>query len=372
MKFRKFFVGILCLLALSVTFTACSDDDDVKGNEMNDAGSKVELPNRRGYILYEGMFVPGEATNDTGISFYAPNKDAEGIPDIFSLQNGKQLGNLGQSIIEKNDFIYVALSTSSNVIKMNEACVEVGRCDFPKGNDPRFMVEKDGFLYVTHYGGKVSKIDTQSMKVMNTLQIPGGQQMEGIAECNGKLYVANAYTTDFKYLKDVFVINPQSMTLEKTIQVADNPKTIIEEEDNLFVLSLGNYNDVKGQLQVIDPHTDNVTSICPAGFIAKGNHDRIFIVNVEYDSNWAPANKLSFYDAKAKQWNQQSFLNNAPDEILSGNIYMIAVDDDTDEIYVGVTDNENAGTIYRFDSTGNFKEQFSAGGVNPNSMVFVD
>ena len=369
MKFRKFFVGILCALALGITFTACSDDDEIT---MNDAGSKIELPSKRAYILYEGGFAAGEPTNNTGIAFYAPNKDAEAIADIFNFQNGKALGNLGQSIIEEDDFIYVTVSSSSSVVKLNEACVEVGRCNFSLGQDPRYMVEEDGFLYVTHYGGQVSKINTQSMQVVKTLQVPGGQQMEGIAECDGKLYVANAYTPDFKYLKDVFVINPQNMTLEKTIQVADNPKTIIEEEDKLFVLSVGNYNDVKSQLQVIDPRTDKVTSICPAGFIAKGNHDRIFIVNVAYDSNWNPTNKLSSYNAKTGQIDNNSFVSNAPAEMLGDNIYMISVDDDTDEIYIGTTDYKNNGTIYRFDAAGNFKEQFSAGGVNPNSMIFVD
>ena len=361
-------MGALCFLALSVSFTSCSDDDDV----MNDNGSKVELPSRRAYILYEGMFKAGEPTNDTGIAFFAPNKDKEFIADIYQFQNGKSLGNLGQSMVEEDDFIYVTVSTSSSVIKLNEACVEVGRCDFPQGQDPRFIVAEDGFLFVTHYGGSLSKIDARTMKVVKTLQLPGGQQMEGIAECNGKLYVANAYTPTYEYLKDVFVVNPQSLTLESTIQVADNPKTLIEEEDQLFVLSLGNYKDVQSQMQVIDPRTQKVTSITPASFMAKGNHDRIFLVKVEYDANWQPANKLFFYDAKSRQLSEQSFLKNAPKELLSGNIYMISVDDDADEIYVGITDYSNPGTIYRFDGNGNLKDSFSAGGVNPNTMLFVD
>lgn len=273
-------------------------------------------------------------------------------------------------MIEEDDFIYVTLSSSASIVKLNEACVEVGRCNFEKGNDPRYMVAEGGFLYVTHYGGKVSKIDPRTMTVVKTFT--GGQQLEGITECNGKLYVANGYTPDYKYLKEVFVINPQTMQLESPIIVADNPKTLIEEEDNVYVLSLGNYNEVESQFQVIDPRTKKATSIAPASFMAEGNNDLIYLVKVEYDQNWNPVNKLFSYNTKSHQLNQQSFLNNAPEELLKGNIYMISVDDDTDEIYVGVTDYKTAGTIYRFDRNGNLKDTFSAGGVNPNTMVFVD
>ena len=371
MNFRKFLVGALCFLALGTSFTSCSDDDDV----MNDEGSKVELPGRRAYILYEGPFAQGEETNGTGISFYAPNHDKDFISNIYKYQNGKELGNLGQHMVNDNDFIFVTLSTTSSVVKLNEAGVEQekeARCNFEKGHDPRFMVAEGGYLYVSHYGGSVSKIDQRSMQVVKSLKIDGGQQLEGIAECNGKLYVANAYTPNFEYLQDIFVINPQTMTLENTIKVADNPTTIIEEEDQLFVLSKGNYNDVQSQLQVIDPRTQQVTYIAPASFIAEGNHDRIFIVNVEYDANWKPTNKFCSYNAKTRQLSEQTFVNNAPEEMLQENIYMISVDDDTNEIYIGTSDYKTPGTVYRFDANGNFKEKFSAGGVNPNTMIFVD
>ena len=366
MNFRKFLVGALCFLALGGSFTACSDDDDV----MNDNGSKTELPGRRAYILYEGNFAPGQPLNDTGIAFYAPNNDKEFISNIYKYQNNKELGNLGQAIIEEDGFIYVTVSSSKSVLKLNEACVEVGRCDFTTESDPRFIVAEGGYLFVSHYGGTVSKIDPNTMKVVKSFK--GGQQLEGIAECNGKLYVTNGFTPDFSYLQDVFVINPQTMALENTIKVADNPKKIIEEEDRLYVLSLGNYGDVQSQLQVIDPRTNQVTPITPASFMAEGNHDQILLVQVEYDAAYNPTNKLFSYNAKTQQLNSQSFLKNPPAELLKGNIYMISVDDDTDEIYIGVTDYKTPGTIYRFDGQGNLKGSFSAGGLNPNAMIFVD
>ena len=366
MNFRKFLVGALCFLALGTSFTACSDDDEV----MNDNGSKIELPSRRAYILYEGAFSAGTAVNNTGIAFYAPNKDADFNANIYKFQNNKDLGNLGQSMIKYNDFIYVVVSASKSVVKLNEAGVEVARCDFKKEEgketDARYIVAEDGFLYVTQYGGTVSKIDANSMKEVSTFK--GGNYLEGIAECGGNFYVANSRGTS----KEILVFN-EAKAQPESIEVVTNPSAVLEEDDMIYVISNGNYADIRNQFQVIDPKTKKSEVIAEATRMAEGNGDLIYLVDTK--SDWAAGtteNKLFSYNTKTHQINNQSFLTNAPKEITNGNIYMIAVDDDTDEIYVGVTDYATPGTIYRFDSNGNLKDTFSAGGVNPNTMIFVD
>ena len=369
MELRKFLFGTLCLLALGTTFTACSDDDD-----MNDAGSTVELPGKRAYILYEGGFKPGEPLNDTGIAFYAPNNDYQFTDNIYKMQNNKDLGNLGNSMIEEDDFIYVVASGSKSIVKLNEACVEVARCNFTSEGDPRYITAEDGFLYVSHYGGTVSKIDAKTMSVTSSFK--GGQQLEGIAEHNGKLYVANGYTPAFEYLKEVLVIDANSMNQVSSVSVVDNPKALMEEDGKVYVISTGNYNDVKNQFQVIDPRTNTAKTIAQASRMAEGNNDLIYLVETEtvYDANWnaTTTNKLFSFNTKTQTINKNSFLNNVPEEILTGNIYMLNVDDETGDIYVGTSDYVSAGKIYRFDRNGNLKTSFSAGGVNPNTMLFVD
>ena len=62
MKVRSLLFSTLCMLAISVTFTSCSDDDDAP---WNDEGTKVELPQRRMFILNEGK----ADNNNAGIAF---------------------------------------------------------------------------------------------------------------------------------------------------------------------------------------------------------------------------------------------------------------------------------------------------------------
>lgn len=92
MKVRSLLFGMLCMLALGVSLASCSDDDD---DSLDDGGSKVTLPQTRVYILNEGS----QGANNAGLAFYAPNKDADFISDIYKTQNNAKLGDLGQSMI---------------------------------------------------------------------------------------------------------------------------------------------------------------------------------------------------------------------------------------------------------------------------------
>lgn len=47
MKVRSLLVSMLCMLALSVSFASCSDDDDL----LDDSGSTVALPQVRAFFL---------------------------------------------------------------------------------------------------------------------------------------------------------------------------------------------------------------------------------------------------------------------------------------------------------------------------------
>ena len=118
MKVRSLLFSTLCMLAISVTFTSCSDDDDAP---WNDEGTKVELPQRRMFILNEGK----ADNNNAGIAFYAPNRDANDsnnnfIANIYFKQNEKQLGDTGQDILEYEDNIYVIVSGSSLLLKLRQ------------------------------------------------------------------------------------------------------------------------------------------------------------------------------------------------------------------------------------------------------------
>ena len=321
MKVRSLLFGMLCMLALGASLVSCSDDDD---DSLDDDGSKVTLPQTRVYILNEGS----QGANNAGLAFYAPNKDADFISDIYKTQNNAKLGDLGQSMIEYEDEIYIAVYGSNYLTKLNAAGVELKRVSFVGDNDLsagiRYIDAEDGYIYHN----------------------------------------------------EVKVIDLRTFTLKETLTVASNPNTqMLEEDDKVFLIS-DDYSSAEGYvLQMIEPAKGNkVTKIGNATYMA-ANNDILYLVNSMTDWSTKPVttvNTFFTYNIKTGQMNNASFLKDAPAELVSSTLHMLTINDNDGDIYISTSDFITNGTIYRFKKDGTFIEKFDAGGVNPNSAVFFN
>ena len=263
----------------------------------------------RAFFLNEGSY----NGNNAGISFYAPNGDADFISDIYSYQNDAKLGDTGQCMIEYEGEIYVAVYGSNYLAKLNSAGVEQQRLSFV--TDPelsagiRYLAAEDGYIYASFWGGVVAKINAQTLKVESKLT-ELGDNLEGVAICKDMLYVANSCTPDWSaYHKEVKVIDLNTFTLKETLTVDLNPNTLIEEEDKIFLISWGNYVDVGYSLQMIDPNNNN--QVTPLGEITKmgAGNDMLYLT---YSSYTNPETKFFSYNIRTGQMDQTSFLKDIP------------------------------------------------------------
>lgn len=377
---KKFYFAIAALVAFGGFFTSCSDDNDEP--KWNDDDSKVELPESRMFILNEGTM----SSNNASISLYNPGEgEPKFVSDIFFDQNGSRLGDVGQCMISYGKNVYVSVYGSNYIVKLNTACVEEERTLF--SSDPelqggvRYLAAEDGYVYASFYGGIVAKIDANTLKVVAKLKTPGAN-LEGVAIENDCLYVANSYerTTDpetgknkYNYFKDVFVIDLNTFSLKETLVVEQNPNKLLEEDDKLFLISW-NYGRESYVLQMIDPAAANkVTEIGYATNMAAGD-DMLYLVDSRTDYSVKPyvtTNTFSSYDIKSGRLNTASFLKNAPAELATSSVYMMAVSDYNGDIYIGVTNySASNGVMYRFKSDGSYVGKFDCGGQNPRDAVF--
>ena len=372
MKVRSLLFGMLCMLALGASLASCSDDDD---DSLDDGGSKVTLPQTRVYILNEGS----QGANNAGLAFYAPNKDADFISDIYKTQNNAKLGDLGQSMIEYEDEIYIAVSGSNYLTKLNAAGVELKRVSFVDDNDLsagiRYIDAEDGYIYASFYGGAVAKINAKTLEVVDKLT-GLGDNLEGVAICEDMLYVANSCTADWSTRHtDVKVIDLRTFKLKEQLTVGLNPNALIEEDDKVFLISRGNYGAVGYSLQMLDTAANNkVTELGSATRMCAAD-DILYLVNSMTDWNTEPyttVNTFFTYNIKTGQMNNASFLKDAPAELASSTLYMLEVNENNGDIYIGTSEFTTNGTIYRFKKDGTFIEKFDAGGINPNSAIFFN
>lgn len=232
---RSLLFGMLCMLALSASLVSCSDANDV----LDDSGSTVSLPQVRAFLLNEGT----QKENNAGIKFYAPNGDAKAINDIFYKQNNVKLGDVGQDMIEYEECMYVAVSGSNYLVKLNAAGVELKRISFVNDTDLsagiRYMAVKDGYIYASFYGGVVAKINTGTLQVEKKLT-GIGNNLEGVAVSGDMLYVANSYkVVEGKYIynKEVFVIDLNKFALKETLTVTQNPNMMTEGNGRVYLIS---------------------------------------------------------------------------------------------------------------------------------------
>ena len=365
MKTRSILMTTLCSLMLGMSFASCIDDDD----EPEPIIDPVDYP---AYILNEGLW----GANNANITSFMPNYKAENLSDVYLKMNNQQMGDVANAMMEEDDNIYVVLNGSKYVARLDMGVKELARYTFPETEGaPRCIDVEDDYAYVTQYGGQVSKLNIEDMTLVGTFK--GGDNLEGIVEKNGKLYVANSYTVDgsgnYEYKKEVFVIDAKTMTLEKTISVVDNPTKMYEINDKVYLISVGNYADVAGALQIIDTQSNTARTILnDVTKITEGHNGVIYGVRSTYDENWQLTNSFFLYSPKADEVSHTSFLKDAPSSFATDAIYMLEVDEETGFIYVGTSDYTTNGTIYQFDQSGKFVQSFDSGGINPSAMIFVD
>lgn len=376
MRTRSLLMTTLCSLMLGMGFTACSDDDENEPSNPNT--NQPELPvdpdpvEAVAFILNEGTW----GGNNANISMFHPNLEGLGKADLYQEVNGTQLGDLANAMVEEDDNIYVVLNGSKVVNRLDEACKNQASYTFPEAEGaPRCIDVEDEYAYVTQYGGQVSKLNIKDMTLAGTFK--GGDNLEGIVEKDGKLYVANTYTQDgsgnFVYNKEVFVIDAKTMELESTIEVVVNPTKLFEIDDKIYLLSAGNYTDIAGALQVINPKTGACEKIInDANKITEGNDGLIYGVRSTYDANWQQNNSFFTYNPSTGTVSETSFLQDAPASLSTAVIYLLEVDEESGHIYVGTSDYTTNGTIYQFDKNGKLVQSFDSGGINPSTMVFVD
>ena len=372
---KQSFIYALLLSSAVAGFTSCEKNDE--------PGGDVDNQNLKGmFILNQGSY----QMNNAGLAFYSLDKtDSPFISDLFYDVNNYKLGDNATDIVKHKGYIYISLTGSNCIYKLNEKGEVAKQVLFH--NDPdlqggvRYMTFKDNSLYASFYGGIVAKLSADDLTVEAKLNT-GGSNLEGIAEVNGTLYVADSYQStydsttgqsDIVYGDKLYMIDLKSFTVKGTVTVSLNPNKLIAEDGKLFLISWGNYADKGYSFQMIDPSDNNkVTELAVATDMGAGN-GKVYLINSVTDwSTWTSTNTWFSYDIKGNHVDNSSFMKNAPSELTTDHISMITVDDASGDIYIGTTIYTlGNGQVYRFEKDGSFKINFECGGENPIGAVFM-
>ena len=217
---------------------------------------------------------------------------------------------------------------------------------------------------MTYFNGHaVAALDTVSLEIENKVAV--GRYPEELAVVNGKLYVANSGGNDFpNYGKTVSVVDLSTFKVEKDIEVIINPVSLqADSKGDVYVISMGNYDDVNNTLQRIDATTGEVKTI-GNGSLMKIVNDKLYVVYAQYGKD-KPS--LTRYDALTGAVEVESLANIEMMQSPSA----IGIDPISGAICIADGPWNSTATLYLFDKEGKQTSIFDAKGYATMSVCYL-
>lgn len=357
MKTSKLFLSVLCGLTLSFGLFSCSDDsEDLSWKD----GAKIELPRYRAFVLTEGTF----NHNNSHLSFLDPAQDTIYSRDIYEAQNGIKLGDTANDMIEADGDIYIVVNVSKVLLRLNGSGVELARyTDFETLGEPRNVVEEDGKLYVTCYGGYVARFDAKTLKLEKYVKV--GNNPEQIIEHNDKLYCVNSGMTS----NTMSVIDINRFDKAESVEIMSNPFGIQEDNGHIYIMAYD--ASYKRYVSLYDERAKTCTKIADASnMYADG--DNLYMANSTSSNYIDYKTTYSVYNARTGQTTEWK-MSNLPAVMTQGTntVYMIERNPYDNSFYIGLTNYFENSTLYHISADGKYISSVQAGGISPNSMIFI-
>lgn len=217
--------------------------------------------------LYEGILILNEGLwqqNNASLSFHNTNTQ-ETQHRVFYTVNGENLGDTATDLCRVGDTLFIVVSTSNTLYKVNKNTLKLyQQLVIPNGGDLRKMVyvnpQKAYISALT--GKKVWIINPQTMQVTGSFSASFPEQMRVI---NQKLYITQSnYPPNVKNDKILVyeVINDQYVG-EIRLDVENATHLAVGANQQLWVVSTGNYTSNLGLLSNINPQTQFVEAKIP-------------------------------------------------------------------------------------------------------------
>lgn len=246
---KLFFMAFAGLL-----FVACSSDDDSATEYIPEAFENGIL------ITNEGPF-----NNGSGTITYVSNDFTTVAQNIYRTKNGKELGNIVQSMGFQNDNAYIVVSNSQKIIIANRYTFQSVDSITTGLDNPRYFIGADGNKgYVSNWGDPndnsddyIAVMDLRNNTISATIPVAFGP--EKMVAYNNRIYVAHQGAYGQNNLVSVI----SGTNVESTITVGDVPNSMVVSGNDLYVLCGGNPSyagtETAGSLVKIDLSTGQVS-----------------------------------------------------------------------------------------------------------------
>ena len=294
-------------------------DADLTGEKVD--VSSISAGTKKIFILNEGQMGSNNSTLD-----FLRISDGNYVTGAFKKMNpaaGAGLGDVGNDIVVNGDEVWMAVNNSGivEVVSAKDE-TEIAAIKVPIPRNIAFdanyayvtswagayasgAYDENGYYTVTDYKnpkGQVHRIDLRTKQLDGSVEV--GYQPEGIACCNGRLYVANSggissqLPPDYSYDRTVSVIDTKSFKVTKTIDVQVNLKGVFSDgKGNIYVTTFGDYWSVHSGVYMIDS-SDKVKHISDYASVASMKGDTLYCLGAEEEFDWSAPKTWKAFSVK--------------------------------------------------------------------------
>lgn len=356
-------VVVFLLMLISVTLASCKKEPDD-----DDPIIPVDVPESRAiYVLNQGSY---SGNNASVTLLNLENKLV--TSDYFKAQNDRELGDTGADLYIYGSKAYIVTNISSQLEIVDAVTFKsIKQMSFIKDAVPQQPSAITGFgsnIFVSSYDGSVTVIDTATLEIVKVISV--GLNPDALLSANGKVWVSNSGGLNFPdYDNTVSVIDPIILSEVNKIEVGTNPYTLqADGHGDIYVITRGNYGDVKMRLKIIDAATQTVKHTFEDfeayNLTIKGDTAYVY----HYDYMGSNGSSIMMLNVKTEQIIRTDFIT---DGTIIDAVYGIAADPSSDDVYISdAKDFMSPGTVYCFSTEGKLKSSFPAG-VNPFAIKFL-
>jgi YVTN family beta-propeller protein len=206
-------------------------------------------------VLNEGLY----QQNNSSLCFYSFENN-QVFTQAFFTENGRGLGDTANDFekytLDGKEYIIIAVDISSQIeiVEANtlKAVAQIPLFDGASAREPRRIDVYGYAAFVCSFDGTVSVIDLTSYEVVKTIQV--GANPDGMVQVGNELFVSNSGGLNFPiYDSTISVIDMTTREVTHTMDARINcTKMIVDSQNEIYVLSNGNYGSVPSALIRVD------------------------------------------------------------------------------------------------------------------------
>lgn len=355
MNYKQFFT----LLVLTILFQSCENEEDCCPMPETEAEFESGI-----FVLNEGNFGSANAS----VSYIDPVENMS-RPEVFKNINAYSLGDTAQSMEMHDDLAIIVVNVSNKIEIVNRYNFKsLGTIDTNLSN-PRFVKVIGDNLYVSNWGDGtdpnddfIAVFNLSDLSFDQTISVAEGP--EKMVAANGSLYVA--HKGGFSFNNIISLIDSQSNTVTKEIEVGDLPNSMAIDGSDLWVLSSGKPSYADAETAGALTRINMVTNVVEESLA--------FPENTIHPANLSMVGNIIYMtiDKGIYKYNLDGSLPDTPEFTLDEVAVLYGFDIREGKIYVASprTDFTGNGDLFIYDlNNGDLLDQFTAG-INPNGIYF--